>query len=439
MFPRFILAAIAAAGLAIHVSRAGNPPPSKKGSPVTVTVDHENAIYQQGETVTYTVKLIPDTSLAKDAELSWNISKDGVPPIQEGKVRLTDGTGTFTGKLDEPGHLLCRVSGIVDGKSFQALAGAAIDPLQIKPSLPVPDDFDQFWAEKKKQLAAVPMNPRMTPVTAISAPDVDSFDVRVDCVGKAPVSGYYVRPTNAKPKSLPIILLLHGAGVNSAKLAGATGWCRNGFLAMDINAHGIDNGQPAQYYTDLENGALRNYRYEGRNSRETSYFIGMFLRAVRAVDFLTSQPEWDGKTVVAYGGSQGGFQAFAVAALDDRISYLSAGVPAGCDHSGMVANRINGWPKLVPSGPDGKPDKEVLQASRYIDNVNFAARTKAKAAFVSVGFIDVTCPATTVYAAYNALPIPKEIYNDIRSGHATSSTANEAKRQAMLKFVKSVQ
>jgi cephalosporin-C deacetylase len=304
--------------------------------------------------------------------------------------------------------------------------------------MPVPADFDAFWAGQKKRLAAIPMNPRLTPVANPSAPDVESFDVRVDCAGNAPVSGYYVRPKGAKAKSLPIILLLHGAGVRSADLAGATAWSRNGMLAMDINAHGIENGQSAKYYTDLQRGALKDYRQEGRNSSETSYFVGMFLRAVRAVDFLTSQPEWDGKTVIAYGSSQGGFQAFAVAALDERVSFLAAGVPAGCDHTGSVVNRINGWPKLVPFHPDGNPDEAVLQASRYIDNVNFAARTKAKGAFVTVGFIDLTCPPTSVYAAYNALPIPKEIYNDIPSGHTNSPAATEARKQAVLRFLKLV-
>jgi cephalosporin-C deacetylase len=419
-------------------SCAANAPATRKPSPIKVSVDRTNATYQQGETVTFVVKLAPASNLPPDTEVSWHISKDGVPPLHEGKIRMTDGTATFTGKLDEPGHLLCRVSGIHDGFRFEGLAGAAIDPLKIKPSMPVPDDFDSFWAIQKKQLATVPLNPRLTPVENPQAADVECFDVRVDCSGKAPVSGYYARPKGAKPKSLPIILLLHGAGVRSSDLASAAGWAQNRMLAMDINAHGIDNGQPATYYSELQRGALRNYRYEGRESREMSYFVGMFLRAVRAVDFLTAQPEWDGKTVIAYGSSQGGFQAFAVAALDDRISFFSAGVPAGCDHTGSVANRINGWPKLVPTGLDGKPDEDVLRASRYIDNVNFAARTKAKGAHVTVGFIDLTCPPTSVYAAYNALPISKEIYNDIPSGHTNSPAATEARKQSVFRFLKSV-
>lgn len=405
---------------------------------VAVTTDHPDAIYKQGETVTFNVQLTAESSLARDAELTWEISKDGVPPRQNGKVKLVNGTASITGKLDEPGHLLCRVTAMADGKPVNALGGAAIDPLLIKPSMPVPDDFDAFWDAQKKKLSAVPMNPKLTPTPTAAVKDVDCFDVQLDCVGTTPVSGYFAKPTGAKPKSLPAILLVHGAGVRSSQLNSAANWSKNGLLAMDINAHGIANGQPDQFYKDLEQGALKGYPASGRESRETCYFLGMFLREIRAIDFLTAQPEWDGKTVIVQGSSQGGFQAFAAAALDSRVSFFAAGVPAGCDHTGSMANRISGWPKLVPNGPDGKPDEKVLQASRYFDNVNFAARTKAKGAFVTVGFIDVTCPATSVYAAYNNLPISKHIHHDIHAGHTNTPEAVKATYQAILDYLKSV-
>lgn len=405
---------------------------------VAVNTDHADALYKQGETVTFNLQLTAESTLPKDAELTWEISKDGVAPIQNGKVKLIDGKASLTGKLEEPGHLLCRVSAQVEGKPVTALGGAAIDPTLIKPSMPVPDDFDAFWEGQKKKLAAVPMNPRLTPVPTTAVKDVDCFDVQLDCVGTTPVSGYFAKPTGAKPKSLPAVLLVHGAGVRSSQLNSAAYWSKNGLLAMDINAHGIANGQPDTFYTDLQKGALLNYQVSGRESRETCYFLGMFLRLIRAIDFLTAQPEWDGKTVVVSGTSQGGFQAFAAAALDSRVKFFAAGVPAGCDHTGSAVNRISGWPRLVPNGPDGKPDEKVLQVSRYFDNVNFAARTKAKGAFVTVGFIDVTCPTTGVYAAYNNLPIPKNIFNDIHTGHASTPAANTAMTQAVLEYLKSV-
>ena len=187
---------------------------------------------------------------------------------------------------------------------------------------------------------------------------------------------------------------------------------------MDIKAHGIDNGKDDAFYKALSENELKDYRSIGRDSREKGYFVGMFLRVKRGLDFLCSQPEWDGKTLIVSGGSQGGFQAFAGAALDERVTIMIAHVPAGCDHSGMLADRVAGWPKIVPV-VDGRPDQAVLEASRYVDNVNFAARCKAKTAVVSVGFVDGVCPPTSVYAAYNALPLSdKTIINVPGMGHS---------------------
>ncbi|QIF00744.1 acetylxylan esterase [Roseimicrobium sp. ORNL1] len=411
------------------------PTPAKPLNPFVVHAEKENATYKTGEQVTFTITLAKDSPAPRDAEISWSISKDGVPPVTTAKGKLVDGKATATTSLNEPGFLLCRVSWNQDGKVHNSLGGAAVDPLLIKPSLPVPDDFDAFWDAQKKKLAAVPAKSTLTPVPSPTK-KAETFDVKVDALG-APVSGYFARPVNAKPKSLPIILMVHGAGVSSSNLPSAASWAENGMLAFNMNAHGIPNGKPPEFYSSLAQADLKDYRNVGRDSRDTWYFLGMFLREVRALDFLCSQPEWDGKTVVVYGSSQGGFQGFAISAIDPRVTFLAAGVPAGCDHTGIVVNRVNGWPKVVPNLPDGKPDPKVLEASRYFDNVNFAAKTKAKGAYLTVGFIDTTCPPTGVYAAYNALPLStKAIYDDIPSGHANSPQASAAMVEAVKKHVK---
>jgi cephalosporin-C deacetylase-like acetyl esterase len=317
------------------------------------------------------------------------------------------------------------------------LAAAGYDPLQLKPSMPVPDDFDAFWAAQKAALAKVPMKSTLTPVTA-AAKNVDAFDVQVECLGK-PVSGYLGRPKNAKPKSLPAILHVHGAGVRSSGLASVS-WAANegGMLSLDINAHGIPNGQPKAFYDALSNGELKGYPQFGNKDREQCYFKGMFLRLIRAIDFLAAQPEWDGKTLIVYGSSQGGFQAFTAAGLDERVTFICAGVPAGCDHTGSQANRINGWPKIVPNDAEGKPDTTALQASRYFDCMNFAAKAKCKGAAVTVGFIDTTCPPTSVYAAYNALTMPKSIHTDVLAGHTNTPAASKFMQEAALKHVRAM-
>ena len=392
----FCLAAALFIGGPLSLSAQDKQPATKYV--LSVDTDHPNALYKQGETVSFKLALEFAEQPVSDVEIAWTISKDGVPPIISGKAKLVNGKATVSGQLDEPGFLICRATYVTNKTSVTALGGAGFDPEKIKPSMPVPDDFDTFWQAKKTELAKIPMDAKLTPVKSTSK-DVESFDLQLGSIG-APVSGYFARPIGAKPKSLPVILTVHGAGVRSSSLGGPVGWAKQGLLALDINAHGLPNGNPDKYYSDLANGELKDYRTRGNDSRDTIYFLGMYLRLVRALDFLTAQPEWDGRTVVVYGSSQGGAQAIAAAGLDKRVTFIAAGVPAMCDHTGAVVNRISGWPKIVPTGADGKPDAKALAAARYFDGMNFATRTKAGAIF-TVGFIDSTCPPSSVFANYN--------------------------------------
>ncbi len=414
--------------LALASSAALAQQPAAPALTLKVVTDRADAIYRSGDTATFQIES-SDPSLPS---VSAVVSEDGWNAQPAETVALNRGNGFLSVRLTKPGFTLVRVT--APKTTASAMAAAACDPTQIKPSLPMPEDFDSFWAKQKAALAKVPVKFTLSSVTT-PAKTVDAFDAQIDCLG-APVSGYYGRPKNAAPKSCPAILFVHGAGVSGSSLGG-TYWAERegGMIAMDINAHGIPNGKPADFYKQLNEGALKDYRYVGRSDRETNYFKGMFLRLVRAIDFLTAQPEWDGKTVIVYGSSQGGFQAFAAGALDERVTFICAGVPAGCDHTGISVNRINGWPKLV-SITGGKPNEAELQTARYFDNVNFAQRCHAKGAAVTVGFIDTTCPPTSVYAAFNALTIPKKIHIHTLAGHKNTPEATKFMQEAALAHVR---
>jgi len=429
------IAPVRAQSASAQTASARTVPVQKETSAVSLKVatDHPNALYHVGEQVMFTIQARQGKQPLAEGTLTCILSKDGWQPEPPRKLTIKDGQATLTSTLNEPGFLQLRV---ISGKST-ALAGAGFDPLQLKPSLPVPDDFDQFWDRQKAELAKVPLKAKLTPAKA-PLEGMEAFDTQIDCIGQ-PVSGYFGRLLNAKPKSLPAILFVHGAGVRSS-LLNNTRWAvdEGGMLAMDINAHGIPNGQPNEFYTDLAQGDLKDYRSFGRADREKSYFKAMFLRMLRAIDFLTSQPEWDGKTLIVYGSSQGGFQALAAGGLDSRVTLICAGVPAGCDHSGYLAHRISGWPKLVPLDASEKPDAAILQASRYVDCVNFAQRAKCRQAVVTVGFIDTTCPPTSVYTAYNALPVPKKIHFDIDAGHTNTPAAVQFMQAAVREHVRAM-
>jgi cephalosporin-C deacetylase-like acetyl esterase len=390
---------------------------------------HADALYKRGETVKFQVSLRPGAAVSPTAKVEWTLSKDGLAPMTQGTGDLQDGLLTVAGSLEEPGFLQCRVK-LLGAGAVAALGGAAIEPGKIQPSLPPPADFDAYWSSQKARLAAVPVNARLTPVEP-AGKTAEVFDLQADSVG-APLSGYFARPRGAAPKSLPAILTVHGAGVRGSSRGSAEGWAAQGLLALDINAHGLPNGMPEEFYKNLADSELKDYRIRGRESRDTIYFNGMFLRLVRALDFLTAQPEWNGRTVIVSGSSQGGAQALVAAGLDPRVTFFAAGVPAMCDHTGFKAGRINGWPKFIPTGE--QPPDNVTEAVRYYDAVNFAARTKA-AGIVTVGFIDTTCPPTGGYAAFNAVAGEKTIVNEPLSGHGVPPRSSEAMRSAILRHV----
>ncbi|MCA9023876.1 MAG: acetylxylan esterase [Planctomycetaceae bacterium] len=404
-----------------------------------VVTDRDDALYEVGETATFLVTLSRDGQPVVDGEVKYvvgdflKLGKDSGFP--EGTVPLAEQPARVEVTLDQPGFLRCEVSyETAEGQTLKNYAGAGFSPLQLEPSLPVPDDFDEYWSEQKQLLAEVEMVPVLTPVEQDEAAVV-CFDVQVPCLGGAPVSGYLARPAQATPETLPAILWVHGAGVRSSSLANAIQGARAGMLSMDINAHGIPNGRPDKFYSDLANGELKDYRTAGRESRDTVYFRGMFLRLARAIEFLTAQPEWDGQILAVIGHSQGGGQALVAGGLDERVTFIATGVPAICDHSGLAAGRINGWPKLVPEGEDGLPDSQILEAARYVDAVNFASRCKADA-IMSVGFIDTVCPPSSCYAAFNVLEGEKEMINEPLMGHAAPEHIKDAFFQRILEHVK---
>ena len=395
---------------------------------IKVVTDRADAIYKTGETAKFIVIVKGKQDLSK-GKLSYIVDDfiTEFPPANDfpkGELKF-DGKNSIQVTSSNPGFLRCRVTFETrDKKKLQATAAAAFSPRDIQQSLPVPDDFDEFWKAQKAQLAKVEMNAKLTAVKSRDD-SLEVFDVQVDCLGGASVSGYLAKPKGAKPKSLPAILWVHGAGVRSSSMPNAVFGARAGMLSMDINAHGLPNGKTGQFYKDQNVGRLKNYRHAGRESRDTIYFRGMYLRLVRAIDFLTAQAEWDGKVVAVIGHSQGGGQALVAGGLDDRVTFVATGVPAICDHSGRAAGRINGWPKLVPTNSDGKPNGKILQASRYVDAVNFASRCSADA-IMSVGFIDAVCPASSCYAAFNALKGDKQVINEPLMGHAAPQHIRDA-------------
>jgi cephalosporin-C deacetylase-like acetyl esterase len=269
--------------------------------------------------------------------------------------------------------------------------GAGADPGKLE-GYPEPADFDAFWQAQKARLAAVPLKATLTEVPASNAA-FHVFDVKVDCAGGRPVSGYLALPKGAPAKSLPAQVSFRGYGVS-----GADPECRDGMMVLQINAHGIENGRPAEFYKALQEGELKGYAFNsGENAKpETAYFNGMMLRAMRALEFVKSRPEWDGKTLVATGGSQGGLQAVTAAALDRDVTQCNAFKPWCCDLGGVNLARLRGW----------RPD--YAEGLGYYDTATMGKRVTCPT-FITAGLGDYVCPPSGVSVLYNQINGPKTI------------------------------
>ena len=325
--------------LAKHV--VGRPSPAACAGIATVngraelSVSARSSLYGVDEQACFLVHLSnapPPGSLGRALPhtVTYRLSQDGVAPITEGTALLDrNGRAPIWGHLSCPGFLRCEVSWEhASGVVLTGVAAVAVDPTGIRAALPPPEDFDEFWQAQKTELAAVRFTPALTPVSSPPwMPGVECFDVRAACAGGAPVSGYLARPTGASPRSLPGLLIVHGAGVRSADLSpngafhgdepypdfwrsgthgvepnhnSTTEWAAEGVLTLNLNAHGVENGREAAYYEML--GASGKYDVLiGRESKDTSYFRGMYLRLIRAIDVLVEQREWDGRTVAVLG------------------------------------------------------------------------------------------------------------------------------------------
>ena len=285
--------------------------------------------------------------------------------------------------------------------------GYVVAPEGFRAGYEEPADLMPYWDNLKKQLKALPMQVKTVPLEVPQQYQgkYTCQDVEINCLGPAPVRAYMAKPAGAKKKSLPIIILCRAAGVSG-------NWCRcsvgecvgnaalgNGALSLDINAHGMLNGQSDDFYRMLEGGQLRNYYEHNAADRETYYFRGMYLRLLRAIEYMTRQPEWDGRRILVIGESQGGGQAVAAAGLDSRVSCVVLNVPAMQDLGGARKGRRSGWPQPIESHPN--LSAEQLDATLpYFDGALLIRHSKAEI-YCEMGLIDTTCPPSAVWASLN--------------------------------------
>ncbi len=388
---------------------------------VRVATDRDDWSYQPGQPVRFRITVIEDGHVLTGVRVSYRIGPEMMTPRVEKTVTLpAEGLLVEGGTMNESGFLRCIATVEKNGKTYRGIATAGFQPEAIKPTQVDPPDFDAFWTEGKAALAALPIDAIVTPLPESGNALANCYQVNLQNVGMsaAPSRFYGVLCEPKAPGKYPALLAVPGAGVRG--YSGLAEMAGRGVITLQVGIHGIPVTMEPSVYTSLGAGALMNYNTFGLDDRDRYYYRRVYLGCVRANDFLTSLPNWDGKNLVVTGGSQGGALSIVTAALDPRVKGLAAYYPALSDVTGYLHNRAGGWPHMFRDveGPRGHRSPEKIKTTQYYDVVNFARRVKVPGLY-SWGFNDETCPPTSMYSAYNVIPGRKELLLAMETGHNT--------------------
>ncbi|HEX8756045.1 MAG TPA: acetylxylan esterase [Steroidobacteraceae bacterium] len=409
---------------------------------------HADGIYALGEKVGWTVTPARD-AVAPKGSFSYTIKSNDLDVVKTGSFDLRSGTATIETTFDHPAMLyvtvdyravpspslspaqyaqvnralqallekddpalkplLAKYPGYALLRpefSFAALAenriatlGAAVAPTLLEPSVAAPADFDSFWSAQLARLRQVPIHPVLTPMPT-GQPGVKLFRVRLDSVDSH-VQGYLAMPD--RPGRFPALVIYQWAGVYPLQPDWATNRAAEGWLTLDVDSHDLP--------PDQGTGVPKDYQAIGDHSRDTSYFLDMYLRDTRALEYIRSSPRWDGRTVVLTGTSMGGQQSLATAGLNPgKVTAVLVNEPSGADSNGNLHGRRAGYPNWDSSDP------RIMKTALYFDTVNFAPHITART-LIAMGFIDTTAPPAGIWTELDEIPGPKEAVPMIESEH----------------------
>lgn len=398
------------------------------------TTDRDPLSYAAGEEIVFSIVPmgIEGDIPAGEYMLSWTRSDD-FGKTESGSVPLTGEPFVYRGRLDKPGFLRLQAWVVgKDGKRFERrytgdtttpegrqamnrfekrgrhvfFDGSAGVDVEKLTEVVEPGDFDAFWARQFARLDKVPVKSDLVRVNH-SNTNVHVFAVRVDCAGLRPVTGYLSVPKAVESGAeFPARLILHGYSGLRCTHNGHVG-VRSDQIVFDINAHGLKLREFGA--TEADTKALRweigsngrAYAFDAAQNEdpEVAYFNGMVLRVKRALQYLKTVKGWDGKNLIASGGSQGGLQTFWAAGCGEGVTRAEGSIPWCCDMS-MNAKRLarkaagDGW--YVP----------WTESMGYYDPVNFAKRIPESCISVipRAGLGDYCCPPAGVMKLWNNIP-----------------------------------
>lgn len=424
--------------LAINVLNAENYPYRSDYLWVTVP-DHPDWLYKTGEKAMVDVQLykygMPVTCGVKYEICNDMLSADshGTAQIKNGKCRISLGTRTTPGFRD----LL--LTATVDGKEYKHHIKVGFDVDKIQPFTKEPSDFVAFWQKNKERLKKLPLKYSLEDAPEYTTEKMTCRLLKLETIDGHCVYGYLFVPKNKPEHSCPIVICPPGAGIKTIKEPLRHRYYgEGGCIRLELEIHGLDPRLPQKTFTDISrafNGSNEGgYLAYGIDNRDRYYMKDVYLALVRAIDFTTTLPAWDGKNVVMQGGSQGGALSLVAAGLDDRVTLCVVNHPALSDMAAYwEKGRTGGYPHFKKS--NGTLTPETMNTLAYFDVVNFSRHVTCPV-YMTWGYNDITCPPTTSYAVWNTLKCEKESLVTPINEHWTSEATEYGHYEWIMKHIR---
>lgn len=379
---------------------------------------HADWLYKPGEKAQIEVQLLMHGQPAAGVEITYQTGGDCLAPDADGKV-VTDAKGraTITVKgTNKPGFRDTQMQCQLEGHTYRNHLKVGYSPEQIVPYTKLPSDFGAYWQQILDEQKQLPLQVEVEDAPQFTNERVICQKVRIRCYrkdGQHYVYGYLTKPRKAG--KYPVVVSPPGAGVKPMDPMKTMFYVEKGeMIRLDLEIHGIDPALSAERYREITqafgdhfaNGYLSN----GLQNRDTYYMRKVYAAMVRAVDYVTTLPEWDGKNLLVQGNSQGAALSLVLAGLDPRITAVACAHPALSDMAGYAEKgRTGGYPHFGNKYKDIVLTPQVIETLSYYDVVNFARQITCPV-YMTWGYNDNTCPPTTSWAVWNVLTCPKEKY-----------------------------
>ena len=389
--------------------------------------DHADWLYKTGEKAKVEVTFCK-YGIPQDVEVSYEIGQDMLPATASGKVMLKNGRATIDmGTMKKPGFLDLRMKAFVGDKTYEHHVKVGFSPELLKPYTKNPADFDAFWQknleEARKEVKREKLIVKSEKVEKYITDDTDCYLLKIKTDQRHSIYGYLTKPKAAG--KYPVVLCPPGAGIKTIKEPMRNiYYAKNGFIRLEMEIHGLNPEMTDEQFKeitsafDYENGYLTN----GLDDKDNYYMKHVYVACVRAIDYLTSLSEWDGRNVFVQGGSQGGALSLITAGLDPRVTACVANHPALSDMAGYAeAGRTGGYPHF--NRINKMLTTEKVETMAYYDVVNFARRITCPV-YLTWGYNDNVCPPTTSYIVWNLITAPKEPLITPVNEHWTTADTN---------------